>query len=275
MSSVQTLMDESSDRASAFARTLDGEDLQRRTPAALAGEADPRTSASYKFLSTERIIEALRSVGFLPVQASQVRSRRMSPRFAPHVIRFRRRYETVQLRDSIPEILCLNSHNGRTALQFRLALYRPICTNGLIVCSEALPVWRVPHRGDVFDQAIAAVVQQAEQFAEIGRWVERMEQTRLDSEQRLSFASRALLLRYPGGQHAGMQAGQLLEARRSEDAGDDVWRVYNTIQENVIQGDQLRQSASGRQLRSRPIRAIARDVEINTGLWQIAVGLVN
>jgi hypothetical protein len=97
----------------------------------------------------------------------------------------------------------------------------------------------------------------------------------LDASQRLSFASRALLLRYPSGQHAGMEAGQLLEARRSEDAGDDVWRVYNTVQENVIQGNQSRQSASGRQLRSRPIRAIARDVEINSGLWQIAVGLVS
>lgn len=275
MNNLQTLMDDSSGRDNVFHRTLGGEDLRQHTPAALSGEADPCTSPRYKFLSTERIVEALKSVGFLPVQASQVRCRRTSPRFAPHVIRFRRRYETVQLKDSIPEILCLNSHNGRTALQFRLALYRPICTNGLIVCSEALPVWKVPHRGDVFDQAIAAVVQQAEQFSEIGRWVERMEQTQLDAEQRVSFASRAMLLRYPSGQHSGMEPGQLLEARRSEDAGDDVWRVYNTIQENVMQGNQARQSASGRQLRSRPIRAIARDVEINSGLWQIAVGLVN
>lgn len=128
------------------------------------------------------------------------------------------------------------------------------------------------HRGRVHS-AIVSLVQQGEHFAETWSWVEWTEKTRLDSERRLSFAFRALLFRCPSGQHAGMQAGQLLEARRSEDLEDDVWRVHNTIQESVIRGNQSRQSASGRQLRSRPIWAIAIVVEISMGVWQIAVGL--
>lgn len=97
----------------------------------------------------------------------------------------------------MPEIICLNSHDGRSALQFRLGLYRPICTNGLIVCDSTLPAWRLPHRGNVLDDAIAAVIAQSELFADVGRWVERMEQSRLDEPQRLTFAQEALSLRFP------------------------------------------------------------------------------
>jgi uncharacterized protein DUF932 len=190
------------------------------------------------------------------------------------VIRFRRRYETVTLRDCIPEIICLNGHDGRTALQFILALYRPICTNGLVVCNEVLPAWKVPHRRHILEEAVAAVIAQSEQFAAVGQWVERMERTRLEEPRRIAFAEEALRLRFPKDRHRRMNPALLLEARRSEDAGDDVWRVYNVIQENVIRGDLAGRSALNRSMRSRPIKSVKRDVELNTELWKLATTLV-
>ncbi len=167
----------------------------------------------------------------------------------------------------------MNSHDGRAALAFRLALYRPVCTNGLIVCDATLPAWKVPHRGNVFDAAISAVVMQAERFAEVGTWVERMERTMLDAPQQLAFAAQALALRFPTDRHAGVELQQVLEARRAEDVGDDVWRVYNRVQESVIHGDLIRRTASHRVVRSRPITAIRRDVQLNTALWRMATAL--
>jgi hypothetical protein len=99
--------------------------------------------------------------------------------------------EDVTLRDCLPEIQFLNGHDGRTATQFRLALFRPVCTNGLIVCDETLPVWRVPHRGRTLDEIVAAALRQSEQLAEVGAWVERMERTPLDATQRLGLAAGA------------------------------------------------------------------------------------
>jgi hypothetical protein len=259
---------------SAFEQPINREELERRSPAALSCCADPRTSPTYAFLSTRQIVEALGHVGFVPFHAAQAHSRRTSPQFAAHVIRFRRRYETVSLSDCIPEILCLNSHNGKNSLQFRLALYRPICTNGLVVCHETLPVWRVPHRGNVLDEAIEAVIAQSEQFAAVGAWVERMQNTQLQESQQLDFATRALALRFPKDRHLRMPPARLLEARRSEDAGTDVWHVYNTVQENVMKGDLEGRSASNRFIQTRPIRAVQRDVALNTALWRMATQLV-
>ncbi len=79
---------------------------------------------------------------------------------------------------------------------------RPTCTLHLHLCSGALPVRRVTHRGYVFEQALGRVPAGRALFGE-RRLVEQIRQTRLDTSQRLSFGSRALLFRRPSGQHAG------------------------------------------------------------------------
>ncbi|MFL6600775.1 MAG: DUF932 domain-containing protein [Steroidobacteraceae bacterium] len=270
---IESLIDSTKAPTSAFEKPLSREDLQFNSPAALATAPDPRTRPTYAFLSTQQIVDALRDVGFVPFSAAQAASRRTSPQFARHVIRFRRRYETVMLRDCIPEIICLNGHDGRTSLQFRIALWRPICTNGLIVSEDTLAAWKIPHRRNLLDQAIAAVIAQSEQFAAIGQWVERMEQTELQEPQRLEFAQEALALRFPKDRHPRMPPARLLEARRTEDTGHDLWHVYNVVQENVIKGDLEGRTASNKPMRTRAIRSIQRDVALNTALWRMATTL--
>jgi hypothetical protein len=114
--SIESLIDSSETSRTAFARPLDPSELGQKSPAALSDSPDPRTSPTYAFLPTQQIVAALHDVGFVPFSAAQAQSRGTSPLFAPHVIRFRRRYETVTLRDCIPEIICLNAHDGRTSL---------------------------------------------------------------------------------------------------------------------------------------------------------------
>jgi len=270
---IQELIDSASAPDSAFTRHLARSDIQARTPAALAQVADPRTSSTYTFLSSDRVVEALRGAGFVPVSAAQTRSRRSNPLSARHVIRFRRRYETVELRDCIPEILFINGHDGRTATQFRLALYRPICRNGLLVWEEALPVWRIPHRGGILDEVIAAALRQSEQFASVGQWVERMERTPLEQDQRLAFAKDAMALRFPRKRPEGMEPVQFLEPLRDEDRGHDLWTTYNVVQEHVIKGGVAYRLGPKRQMHSRGIRGIREDVRLNTELWKLATAL--
>jgi Domain of unknown function (DUF932). len=273
MNTIETLIDSVHTPNSAFAQSLERSDIQVRTPAALASSADPRTSPTYTFLSSENVIQALGNAGFVPVAAAQTRSRRANPLSARHAIRFRRRYETVSLRDCIPEILFLNAHDGRMATQFRLALFRPVCTNGLVVCDETLPVWRVPHRGNTLDEVIAAAIRQSEQFAEVGAWVERMERTRLEAEQRVAFATCAISLRFPNKQPEGLDPAQLLRPRREEDQGNDLWTTYNVVQEHVIKGGLSYQTGKNRKMHSRGIRAIREDVRLNSELWRMATAL--
>ena len=230
MNSLRNFVQNASDNHSAFGNPLARADLHAITPAAFAHLPDESTSERYSFLSTERALDAFAQAGFLPVDAAQSRGAFHKQLVARHAIRLRRRYETVQLRDTIPEIVFINGHDGKTALQLRLGLFRAVCTNGLIVSTGVFSFWRLPHRGDLLGEVVSAALQQSELFSELGRFVERMERTPLELHQRVRFAEAALALRFPDDHHGGMQPSQLLAPRRPEDVGDDLWRTYNVIQ---------------------------------------------
>ena len=253
-----------------FGRSLPLDTLQAQAPAVFAPSADGERSARYTFIPTARVLEGLVGAGFVPVEARQARTRSASPLHARHVIRFRQRTETVQLRDAVAEILFLNSHNGTSAYQLRVGLFRVVCTNGLIVSHGAFPTFSVAHRGNVVDDVVAHALGICGRFEVLAAQVERMEQRQLFKDEQLRFAERALALRYPEPDTAGMAAPALLGCRRSEDAGEDLWRTLNRVQENLLRGGLMRRSPSGRLVRTRRITSIREDVRINTALWEMA-----
>jgi len=256
--------------STALQTALSTETLRARVPAAFAPAAHARTSAAYAFISTERVLAALASAGFLPVEARQA-ARARSPLHARHLIRLRRRFETIALRDSIPEILFLNSHDGTSAYQLRVGLYRVICTNGLVVSAGVFPTWRVRHRGDIVADVVQAALEISERFELLAAAVDRMEHTSLDRLQQLDFAAEAVALRFPKDLPGAVEPSRFLVPRRSEDVGNDLWRTFNVLQENLLRGGIARRSASNRLSRTRRITAIQVDVRLNSGLWEMAL----
>ena len=133
-----------------------------------------------RFSPQRSCFEALDRAGFRPVQAAQTASRVRSPLYARHLVRLRRTYESVELCDSISELVLTNSHDGSAAYHLRMGIYRAVCRNGLVVCDGTFPVWRVAHRGDILDELISAAVQMTERFEALAAQVERMERTVLE-----------------------------------------------------------------------------------------------
>lgn len=260
--------------ASVFGDALSLEAIRQRAPAVFAHSADQHRSEKYTFIPTERVLAGLMQAGFVPVDARQTRTRRASPMYARHVVRLRRRFETVQLKDAIPEVVFLNSHDGTSAYQLRLGLFRVICTNGLIVSQGAFPTYYVPHRGNVVDEVIAGALEASERFGALAEQVERMEARRLYKDEQIQFAQRALVLRYPDVAYVGLQPSQLLTCRRTDDLGDDLWSTLNKVQENLLQGGLSRRSTTGRLVQTRRITAIRQEVRINSGLWDLALGVL-
>ena len=260
-----------SSHANAFDRSLSLDAVRTRAPAVFASGADERLSSKYTFLPTERILSGLMSAGFVPVDARQASARRGSALHARHVVRLRPRFQTVQLKDSVPEVVFLNSHDGSSAYQLRMGLFRVVCTNGLIVSRGAFPAHCVSHRGNIVDDVVAGAVKLADRFEGLAEQVERMEQRQLFKDEQLAFAEAALRMRFPEAAQSSMQPAQLLACRRSEDVGDDLWRVYNRCQEHLLRGGLSRRSITGRLTRTRAIGSIRRDVVLNGRLWDLAV----
>jgi hypothetical protein len=213
-------------------------------------------------------------VGFFPTDARQTRSRGARLGYTKHMIRFRHHAESVRFVDCTPEIILINSHDGSSSYQLRGGLYRFVCCNGLIISLAELGVIRVPHRGNVIASVVDGAFQITQQFAGIGATIERMARTELEEAERRGFAQRALEIRYRGRRDFPFDAVKLLQVRRGEDCGNDLWSVYNRVQENVIRGGIDGRSASGRLTHSRKIGAIPEDLRINLELWQEAMALI-
>jgi hypothetical protein len=256
--------------ANVFSGAMSLDAVRQRAPAVFASSAHERTSAKYTFIPTERVLSGLMSAGFVPVDARQAHTRRASPLHARHVVRLRRRFETVQLRDAVPEVVFLNSHDGTSAYQLRMGIFRVVCTNGLIVSRGAFPAYCAPHRGDVVDEVVTGALEVSERFGSLAAQVERMEQRPMFKDEQIEFSERALALRFPVLAECGMQPSQLLICRRVEDVGDDLWSVLNRIQENLLGGGLSRRAASGRLTRTRRITSIREDVRLNGRLWDLA-----
>jgi hypothetical protein len=210
--------------------------------------------------------------GFGVVEALQTKSRKRLPAYAPHALRFRQRRTDVYVGEVIPEILVLNSHDGSSAYHVRIALYRAICRNGMIVSDAAFPAWKVAHRGSAAAEVLEAAMNLVGRFKEVGTIVERMQNTYLTESQRLGFASDALRFRYPDEPPGTAVApADLLRPGRMEDQGNDVWRTMNVVQEHIIKGGVQRRTATNRVVRMRGIRAIREDVRLNVALWDRAM----
>ena len=263
-----------SPRASAFDRGLSLEAIRELAPAVFASSAHEWMSLKYCFIPTERVLAGLISAGFVPVEARQTQARSASPLHARHIVRLRRRFETVQLRGSVPEVVFLNSHDGTSANQLRMGIFRVVCTNGLIVSHGAFPAYCVSHRGNVVEEVVTGALRLSEDFERLAAEVERMEHRRLLKNEQMRFAEQALALRYPEAVRAGIHPSQLLTCRRMEDLGDDVWRTLNRVQEQLLRGGLSGRTVDGRLTRTRRITSIKADVRLNSQLWGLAADLL-
>lgn len=257
--------------STAFEQALSTEVLREKVPAVFAPGAHERLSSSYTFVPTAQVLDALGQAGFLPVEARQAKTRAVSPLHARHLIRLRRRFETVALREAVPELWVLNSHDGTSAYLIRAALYRAICTNGMVISVGVLPVVRVLHRGDILDDIVRGALQMSERFGILATCVERMERTLLSESERLEFAGRAMALRYPDDPPGTMTASDLLKPRRPEDLGTDLWHTTNVLQEALLKGGIVRHAPGKRLTRTRRITAFREELRLNSALWDLAM----
>lgn len=153
----------------------------------------------------------------------------------------------------------------------RGALHRAVCCNGLVVSIGTLPVWRVAHRGNVLDQIVGGALKLSERFSALAPAVERMERTNLTDGERIEFARSALALRFPKDVPGQVDPSMLLEPRRPEDVGTDLWHTLQVVQEGILRGGLLRHTATNRLVHTRRITAIAADVRLNAALWDLAL----
>ena len=88
------------------------------------------------------------------------------------------------------------------------------------------------------------------------------------------FATRALHFR-PPRRTGVLEPAMLLQPRRDEDKVNDLWHVFNRVQENMLRGGNETTTPEGRTAMTKGIGRIERDVQVNSALWGLAMETLN
>lgn len=263
------------------ATPIDLATLREVVPSAFAEDKHESRSDKYTYIPTSEVILRMLQEGFAPFMAVQSRSRiEGKTEFTKHMIRFRHAsQEGVQkVGDSIPEIVLLNSHDGTSAYALDAGLYRLVCSNGMIVRESTIDSIKVPHKGNVVDQCLEAAYAQVAQFKAVRESTELMQRLTMKPQEQKVFAEAALMLRFEPNESGVLQSPitveQVLEPRRHQDDGADLWRTFNRVQENLTKGGQRYvnvnpENGRRRELHVRPVEGIDGDRKLNSALWHL------
>lgn len=244
--------------------------LRAAAPAAFSTH-HPMTGV-YSPVNTAAILRRMADEGFVPVQASQDNPIRRDPRFVTHRIVLRHETQLgdeAELGEHVPQIMLVNSHNGRTKLKLFGGLYRFICANGLVVGDDRFRA-EVTHRGDAPAEAARIAEEVTSNLNDLRRTIDRWSRIEMPTGTAMAFARKAAALRFGEVSGKSYDATALLTPRRERDEGRSLWRLYNTIQENTTKAGLVGRTAMGRRVTTRDLRAIGPDIKYNSALWALA-----
>jgi len=233
-------------------------------PAATLVASPVGVSERYSFIPTNRIIEDMAVLGWLPVKIQGcVKPTALA---AKHVVRLRRENDLTQgIGEVTPEIVIMNSHDGLSAFRLRAGLFRLVCSNGLVVSDGVFRAISIRHIRYSYASVKDAVVKFADSIPCIIDHVSRLKGVILSDPEKILFAAEIARLRFPTGQAYGSDINitDALRPTRKEDAGNSLWCVFNMLQEKILQG--LLITNSGRKVRK--IGNVQRDIELNQQMF--------
>lgn len=255
-----------------YAGILTLDQIRKAAPSVFAEQAHDSRSSRYAYIPTSEIIGGMQDAGFLPVQATQSKSRDAGRKeHAKHMIRFRR--EDQLGAPEAREIILINAHDGSSAYKLSAGIFRLVCSNGLIVGTEDTRQ-TVRHSGDALGDVIEGATRIIDDFDQVSCDIDLMKSTQLAPPLMLAFAKAAIEARFPGDEKP-VTPEQILRPRRAADVGADTWSVFNRVQENTIKGGLYGTSkdALGREhrRRTREVKGIDQSDTLNRALWCLSI----
>lgn len=271
------------------AGVLELDHIRSEIPSIFAEEKHTSRSEKFTFIPTSDVLQGLMREGFVPVEVSQGGSRiEGKAAFTKHSIRLRLAQNApaiVGKGDALyPEIMLFNAHDGTSSYKLTPAAYRVLCANGL-VSSQSLGEQKVPHKGEVVREVIEGAFRVVERLPQVIDTAKAWGGVNLSRDEQMLFAETAAALRWEpeevDGQRvrsAPVSADQLLSVRRIDDAGSDLWRTFNRVQEAMIKGGDryVQRDEQGRRKARRtvrPVNGVDDNRRINQALWALTEGM--
>lgn len=232
-----------------------------------------RGSNKFGFISSENLVSRMESQGLklADVVESKIRKdKEIRQGYQKHILRF-----DTGLSNSHGnlQLLAINSHEGSSALTFRMGFFRLVCSNGLIIGSDLIPQIKVRHTAN-------GLLKLNDSLDELMEWrtvamdnIDKMSNRKVNADEFETLIKACAKIRM--GEKFTDKIVPLFESKRYEDNKEDLFTVFNVIQENVIRtGFYALNKENNVATKIRAIRGVNASLDINTALYNEAMKLV-
>lgn len=225
-------------------------------------------SEKYKLVPTKLIADKFKSMGFVVDEYVETRVRKKSKQgYQKHMVRLSNpQLLSTNHKDVRLQLLVINSHDGLSSFQIKLGFFRLVCSNGLIV-GDVFESVNLRHAGNILNEIDGAVEKIVAQINKLDNAIQKMKDTKLDNTKQVEFMAKAIKLRYPNHDLNDVNIPVL----RPEDGEDNVFSLYNRVQETLVRGGNRIRTLTNRRTTARELRSISKLTSINSGLFDLAV----
>ena len=239
------------------------EQIKQIAPSVFTTDKAPHLTDKYIQTPTSRVVEDLMSLGWQVTKAQEVKSRKYQGH-QKHLIVFR--HPDIMIKgqngdDAFPQILLTNSHDGKAAFNFRVGIFRLVCSNGLVISDADFSNVSIRHINYTFETLQTKIQEVIAKLPGLVQKINLFKSTELTEMQMIDFAAKASALRTK----QRVNVLDLLSAERDEDRGNDLWLVFNRVQEKLLGGSY---KAGNRKARS--VKNFQKDIQINEQLFELA-----
>jgi hypothetical protein len=222
-------------------------------------------SNKFGFISSANLVQTLENKGLQLADVVESKIRKDKEKrlgYQKHVMRFNTGISNAH---GNLQLLAINSHEGSSALTFRLGFFRLVCSNGLIVGSDLIPQIKVRHTTNGLLKLDNAIEEVMEYQTAASNAMTRMMETKVNAETFEKLGKEALKIRLG-------EIVPLFESKRWEDNKEDLFSVFNVIQENVIRtGFYALNKETNVATKIRAIRGVESNVVLNNDLFNKAM----
>ncbi len=239
------------------------EEIKQIAPPVFTTEKAANLTDKYVQTPTSRVVEDLMNLGWQVTKAQEVKSRKYKG-FQKHLIVFRNPEIMIKGKDgddAFPQILLTNSHDGKAAFNLRVGIFRLVCSNGLVISDADFNNVSIRHINYTFETLQTKIQEVIAKLPNLVQKINLFKSTQLTEAQMQDFAAKAMQLRTK--QRVNIM--DVLNADRPQDAGSDLWVVFNRVQEKLIGGSYR----TGKR-KARSVKNFQKDIQLNEQLFELA-----
>ena len=235
-------------------------------------------SDKYVHIPTYKVVEDMNKLGWCVKEVTEVKSRGKNKGFGKHLVTFENPDLVIEGKEKlVPQILLINSHDGKSSFKFHVGVFRFICENGLVIPEvEFAPSIKIRHMGYSFDELNAQINIMINNIPNVLGKINVMTSKIITSEEKEKLVLNALESRFSQDiKDFKFNIQDILTPIRKEDETNNLWTTFNIIQEKIIKGDFTYLNLKGKTRKARPIKNITHRVKVNQNIFDSALELIN